>query len=343
MNLDVDRLTDWFKANKRDLPWRHTDDPYAIWISEIMLQQTRVDTVIPYYLRFLDALPTLSDLADIDEEKLLKLWEGLGYYSRARNLKTSAQIILQRFNGKFPDTYADILSLKGIGDYSAGAILSRAFHLPYASVDGNVLRVLTRLNEDDSDISSPTTKKFFKEQLEKCRPEDFGIFNESLMELGATICTPKNAECFRCPLQDQCASHLHGTVSHYPIKGRKVPNRELDYTCLFLYTKDNLFYFEKKEKGVLSGLPAPILLPGHISAIDAASSLSARGLSVVSLASLSERKHVFSHQTWKMRGYRILIENPNILLPNLYSVDQIRNQLSIPVCFQKFFDELHIL
>ena len=118
MNLDVDRLTDWFKANKRDLPWRHTDDPYAIWISEIMLQQTRVDTVIPYYLRFLDALPTLSDLADVDEEKLLKLWEGLGYYSRARNLKASAQIILQRFNGKFPDTYADILSLKGIGDYS---------------------------------------------------------------------------------------------------------------------------------------------------------------------------------------------------------------------------------
>ena len=249
MNLDVDRLTDWFKANKRDLPWRHTDDPYAIWISEIMLQQTRVDTVIPYYLRFLDALPTLSDLADVDEEKLLKLWEGLGYYSRARNLKASAQIILQRFNGKFPDTYADILSLKGIGDYSAGAILSRAFHLPYASVDGNVLRVLTRLNEDDSDISSPATKKSFKEQLEKCRPEDFGIFNESLMELGATICTPKTPNA----LVARFKINVHLTFTGRSVIIRSRTEKSLTGNWIILacsFTRRTISSISRKRKGV---------------------------------------------------------------------------------------------
>lgn len=342
MNLDVDGLIGWFKENKRDLPWRHTEDPYAIWISEIMLQQTRVETVIPYYLRFLNALPTLPDLAQVEEERLLKLWEGLGYYSRARNLKESAQIIMQRFNGHFPDNYADILRLKGIGDYSAGAILSRAFHLPYASVDGNVLRVLTRLNEDDSDISSQTTKKSFKEQLENFHPEDFGIFNESLMELGATICTPKNARCNRCPLQHQCKSFLHGSVDSYPVKTRKVLNRPYDYTCLFLCTAENWFYFEKKDFGVLKGLYAPMILQGHLSEEEVKTNLSSRNLSFDAITPLCERKHVFSHQTWNMKGYRVLIENSDSLNGNFYPSDQIRNQLSIPVCFQKFFAELKI-
>jgi len=177
MYLDTQKLISWFNQNKRDMPWRHTQDPYAIWVSEIMLQQTRVDTVIPYYLRFLKELPTIQDLANVSEEKLLKLWEGLGYYSRVRNMQYAAKTIIEKFDGKFPKTYEDTLSLKGIGEYSVGAILSRSYNLPYASVDGNVLRVLTRYEANDIDISLNATKKYFKEKIEQLKPSNFGFLN----------------------------------------------------------------------------------------------------------------------------------------------------------------------
>jgi len=342
MDIDIDKLINWFQQNKRDLPWRHTLDPYAIWISEIMLQQTRVETVISYYERFLKDVPTISSLASIEDEKLLKLWEGLGYYSRARNLKRSAQIIIDQFEGKFPDTYENILKLKGIGEYSAGAILSRAFHLPYASVDGNVLRVLTRLNEIDFDISSNKTKKRFKEELEKYHPSDFGVFNESLMELGATICTPKNAKCLLCPLSFQCKAFAHQTIYQYPIKSKKIQNVRLYKTCVFLTTSTSLFYFQAKEEGVLKGLLSPLIYDSYLTLKEVDDFLMKQNIQYKEIIQLKEQNHVFSHQTWLMKGYQVVLEDSYKENSNFYSLKQIKEQISIPICFQKFFKELGI-
>ncbi len=342
MDIDIDKLIKWFQKNKRDLPWRHTLDPYAIWISEIMLQQTRVETIISYYERFLKVIPSISDLANIEEEKLLKLWEGLGYYSRALNLKKSAQIIVDQFDGKFPNTYEKIMKLKGIGEYSAGAILSRSFNLPYAAVDGNVLRVLTRLNEIDLDVASNKTKKLFKAELEKYHPTDFGIFNESLMELGAVICTPKNAKCMLCPLSFQCKAFSHQTLYQYPIKSKKVQNKTLYKTCIFLVTSSSLFYFQEKEDGVLKELLSPIIQDNHLSFEEVKQFLTNQNISYKEILQLNEQKHVFSHQTWLMKGYQVILEDFCKGNENFYSLKQIKEQISIPICFQKFFKELNI-
>ncbi len=343
MNLDIDKLIEWFNKNKRNLPWRNTHDPYAIWISEIMLQQTRIDTVIFYYERFLKNIPTIKDLATVEDEKLLKLWEGLGYYSRAKNLKKSAIIIMNQFQGIFPSQYEDIIELKGVGDYSAGAILSRSFNLAYASVDGNVLRVLTRLNEDSSDISLNQTKKNFKLELEKFHPNDFGVFNESLMELGEVICTPKNAKCEICPLQHQCKGFQHNTLYHFPVKTKKTLNKTLHYTCIFIKDSHSSFYFEIKESGVLKDLFSPVIKENHLSFEDIKELFDSNSIKYKEIQSLKDQKHVFSHQTWIMKGYQVLLSNSMKNNKNFYSIQQIKDQISIPICFQKFFNDLKIM
>lgn len=342
MYLDTKKLISWFNQNKRDMPWRHTQDPYAIWVSEIMLQQTRVDTVIPYYLRFLKELPTIQDLANVSEEKLLKLWEGLGYYSRVRNMQYAAKTIIEKFDGKFPKTYEDTLSLKGIGEYSVGAILSRSYNLPYASVDGNVLRVLTRYEANDIDISLNATKKYFKEKIEQLKPSNFGFLNESLMELGATICTPTNPQCEKCPLNDKCQAYHLNKVNDFPVKTKKIKTIECNYTCLFLYTKNELYYFENKENGVLKNLLSPILINETLSLNQVKDYLDSLNIEYTNITSFKDKKHIFSHQTWFMTGYKVELKNTSSLKGNFYSKEQIKHQISIPICFQKFFLELNI-
>jgi len=242
------KLLAWYDENKRDLPWRRSKNPYHIWVSEIMLQQTRVDTVIPYYERFLDWFPTVESLANAPEERLLKAWEGLGYYSRVRNMQTAAQQIMSEFEGKFPSTYEGISSLKGIGPYTAGAISSIAFNLPQPAVDGNVMRVLARLFEVNHDIGNPSNRKIFQAMMEVLiDPDRPGDFNQALMDLGSDIEAPVNPRPEESPVKDFSAAYQHGTMDRYPIKAPKKKPIPIYLKALVVQNSQGQFLLEKNE------------------------------------------------------------------------------------------------
>ena len=242
------KLLAWYDENKRDLPWRRSKNPYHIWVSEIMLQQTRVDTVIPYYERFLDWFPTVESLANAAEERLLKAWEGLGYYSRVRNMQTAAQQIMSEFEGKFPSTYEGISSLKGIGPYTAGAISSIAFNLPQPAVDGNVMRVLARLFEVNHDIGNPSNRKIFQAMMEVLiDPDRPGDFNQALMDLGSDIEAPVNPRPEESPVKEFSAAYQHGTMDRYPIKAPKKKPIPIFLKALVVQNSQGQFLLEKNE------------------------------------------------------------------------------------------------
>ena len=242
------KLLTWYDENKRDLPWRRSKNPYRIWVSEIMLQQTRVDTVIPYYERFLDWFPTVESLANAPEERLLKAWEGLGYYSRVRNMQTAARQIMSDFQGEFPSTYEGISSLKGIGPYTAGAISSIAFNLPQPAVDGNVMRVLARLFEVNHDIGNPSNRKIFQAMMEiLIDPNRPGDFNQALMDLGSDIEAPVNPRPEESPVKDFSAAYQHGTMERYPIKAPKKKPIPIYLKALVVQNSQGKFLLEKNE------------------------------------------------------------------------------------------------
>ena len=249
-------LLEWYQNNKRDLPWRKTNDPYKIWISEIMLQQTRVDTVIPYYHRFLEAFPTIFDLAGADQQQVLKLWEGLGYYSRGRNLHHAAKQVVHEFDGEVPSTYKEITSLKGVGPYTASAILSIAYQKKYAVVDGNVIRVVARYNGITSDIRKAAAKNAVQEFVDKTVPEDNpGDFNQAVMELGATVCTPSNPGCESCPLQTDCIAWNSAQTDTIPYKSpaKKVPHHHI--AVGIIVNEDNEILISlRPQESMLGGL-----------------------------------------------------------------------------------------
>ena len=249
------KLLAWYDENKRDLPWRRSKNPYHIWVSEIMLQQTRVDTVIPYYERFLDWFPTVESLANSPEERLLKAWEGLGYYSRVRNMQTAAQQIMSEFEGKFPYTYEGISSLKGIGPYTAGAISSIAFNLPQPAVDGNVMRVLARLFEVNHDIGNPSNRKLFQAMMEVLiDPDRPGDFNQALMDLGSDIESPVNPRPEQSPVKEFSAAYQHGTMDRYPIKAPKKKPIPIYLKALVVQNSQGQFLLEKNEsENLLAG------------------------------------------------------------------------------------------
>ncbi|WP_423217552.1 A/G-specific adenine glycosylase [Streptococcus equinus] len=247
-------LLNWYDNEKRDLPWRRTKNPYHIWISEIMLQQTQVVTVIPYYERFLDWFPTIESLANAPEEKILKAWEGLGYYSRVRNMQKAAQEIMENFCGVFPDNHKDILSLKGIGPYTAGAIASIAFGLPEPAVDGNVMRVMARLFEVNYDIGDPKNRKIFQAIMEVLiDPERPGDFNQALMDLGTDIESAKNPRPDESPIRFFSAAYLHGTYDKYPIKLPKKKPKPIQIQAFVIRNSDGDFLMEKNLDGRLLG------------------------------------------------------------------------------------------
>lgn len=255
-------LLGWYDSSKRDLPWRRTSNPYYIWVSEIMLQQTQVDTVIPYYNRFIHTLPEIEDLANADEDTLLKLWEGLGYYSRVRNMKSAAVQIVTDHDGIFPERYKDIINLKGIGPYTAGAISSIAFNQAQPAVDGNVMRVMSRLFELELDIGKASNRKVFEEiirhLIDKNRPGDF---NQALMDLGATICTPKNYKPETSPVKAFNASYLNETWKQYPVKKSKKLSRDEYYVVIAAKNSEGEYLFKKRgKKGVLSGMLTFIMI-----------------------------------------------------------------------------------
>lgn len=317
------KLLTWYDENKRDLPWRRSNNPYHIWISEIMLQQTRVDTVIPYYERFLDWFPTVKDLAIAPEERLLKAWEGLGYYSRVRNMQEAAQQIVAEFEGEFPHTYEGIFSLKGIGPYTAGAIASIAFGLPEPAVDGNVMRVLSRLFEVNLDIGIPANRKVFQTMMEMLiDPERPGDFNQALMDLGSDIEAPVNPRPEDSPVKEFSAAFLHGTMEKYPIKAPKKKPVPVYLYGLIIQDAQGRFLLEKNEtSGLLAGFwHFPLIEVGEfpddeqLSLFEIAENRVSFDLSpkesfeqdydvVVDWQSVHfpQIQHVFSHRKWQIR------------------------------------------
>ena len=245
----------WYHKEKRNLPWRATNDPYAIWISEIMLQQTRVETVIGYFYRFMEQFPTIQDLAEAEEQKLLKVWEGLGYYSRARNLKAAAQQIVVEFDGKMPNSIEEIRSLKGIGPYTAGAIGSIAFGLPEPAIDGNVMRVVSRLFCIEADIAKASSRRPFDGAMRTIiSPDEPGEFNQALMDLGSRICTPTTPKCEECPISQYCLAYAENRQTDFPVKSKKAKPKDVYYIAGAIEDQGSFLLVQRPETGLLASM-----------------------------------------------------------------------------------------
>lgn len=304
-------LLEWYEKNRRILPWRENPIPYYVWISEIMLQQTRVEAVKQYFIRFIGQLPDVEALAAVEEEELLKLWEGLGYYNRARNLKKAAQIVTEQYGGHLPEDYNKLSKLPGIGSYTAGAIASIAYGIAVPAVDGNVLRVLSRLTADDSDILKQSTKKSAEQLLIETMPQhSASAFNQAMMEIGAMVCLPNGEpHCSSCPLTSFCIAHEEGREEDYPVKKAKKARRVEERTILLLHAQDNQIALEKRDsKGLLAGLYEFPNLEGKWSEQDVLKYLKEQGLQTAHIRKLKQEKHIFSHVEWHMTGYEMYVE-----------------------------------
>ncbi len=332
-------LLPWYEQNKRALPWRATQEPYRIWLSEIMLQQTRVEAVKGYYARFLAELPNIAALANCDDERLHKLWEGLGYYSRVRNLKKAAQVIQERHGGEFPRKYGDILALPGIGEYTAGAICSIAFGQPTPAVDGNVLRVVTRLTEDDTPIDSPALKRRVREDLAAIYPAQAGAFTQALMELGATLCGPNWApRCDECPCKAFCGAHIHGTAGKFPVKQPKKA-KKVEEKTVFILSCDGQYALEKRpDQGLLAGLWQFPNVPGKLEITEGLGNLESLGLQPKELLRQVERSHIFTHIRWEMRGLYLEVKEPGSGFVWM-TAEEIQQNAALPTAFRQFWEE----
>ena len=302
----------------RDLPWRASVTPYNIWVSEIMLQQTRVEAVKPYYARFMEALPDIRALAECEEDRLLKLWEGLGYYNRVRNMQKAAQILVDDHEGEMPVDYHALLSLPGIGPYTAGAIASIAFGLPEPAVDGNVLRIFARVFADPSDIAKPAVRKGIEANLrEAMRGSAFrssgyspGELNQALMELGATVCVPNGAPiCESCPWNTFCRAKAEGSIGELPVKSGKKARRIEKRTVLIIRDEDRIVLAKRPASGLLAGLYELPNLEGHLNAKQALAVVNEMHLHPMHIQKLKPAKHIFSHVEWHMTGYMIRVDS----------------------------------
>ncbi len=298
----VEPLLAWYAASHRDLPWRRTQDPYAIWVSEIMLQQTRVAAVVPYYERFLLAYPTVTALAQAQDEQLFKLWQGLGYYTRARNLKRAAQCVIEKHAGVMPHTYETLLTLPGIGSYTAAAIASIAFSERVPAVDGNVLRVFARLFDDDGDVTLPATKRRVFDALLAAFPKDAGACNQALMELGACVCVPNGTPlCDACPLAACCLAKQNGTVALRPVKTPKRKRTVVFMTVFVLRCGERFLVRKRPDSGLLASLYELPNVTGTRNAEEIQSAWTAMGVHPVGDITLFARKHIFTHIEWQMQ------------------------------------------
>lgn len=310
---DMTPILSWYDENARKLPWRETRDPYRIWISEIMLQQTRVEAVKRYYERFLARLPDVAALAECPEEELLKLWEGLGYYSRARNLQKAAKTVISDHGGEFPRDFAGIRALSGVGDYTAGAIASFAFDLPYPAVDGNVLRVAARLLGYAEDILSPKAKKELTAAVWAAQPKaDAARFNQAMIELGATVCLPNGApRCDACPLAGECAAHREGREGELPVRKKQAPRKKQARTVLIFRLFDTVALRQRPKTGLLAGLFEPFCLDGEMTAGGVQKYLAEKDIKPLRIAPLGEAKHIFTHIEWQMQGFEVALDEKN--------------------------------
>lgn len=310
MNQDfVKPLLRWYQENKRILPWRDQNNAYYTWISEIMLQQTRVEAVKPYFARFIQELPDIEALAKCPEEKLMKLWEGLGYYNRVRNMQKAALQVMEQYGGVLPASYDALLKLTGIGNYTAGAIASIAYGIPVPAVDGNVLRVVSRLTENAGDIMKQSVRREVEEELKEIIPEDAaGDFNQAMMEIGAVICVPNGQpKCAECPVQRYCVAFQNNTISGYPVKAKKKARVLEDRTVLVIQDGSLSALRKRPAKGLLAGLYELPNLTGHLTQKEALEYVKNMNLEPLYIEELGNATHIFSHIEWRMLGYRIRV------------------------------------
>ena len=365
----------WYDAHARSLPWREHVSAYRVWISEIMLQQTRVEAVKPYYARFLAELPDVKALAEVPEERLMKLWQGLGYYSRARNLQKAARVVMEQFGGEMPQTHAELLTLPGIGSYTAGAISSIAYGLSEPALDGNGFRVLTRLFEDDREIDKPQMRKVLETELRSLlvqgaegREIPAGKFNQAMMEIGATVCVPNGAPlCKECPLSGICLAHRTGTETDYPVKSAKKPRKIENRTIFRIETPTGYLIRKRPEKGLLAGLYEFPAAEGRLDEISAAryvqdavqnaygnGSASDREVESgfgadmktvaqgIKMEPIGDAKHIFSHIEWHMTGYQVQLEKETAerlkAYWNLVEVtgEEFREEVAMPSAFRAY-------
>ena len=331
------RLLGWYDENKRDLPWRVSTHPYSVWISEIMAQQTRITTLLPYYERFIKRFPTVFDLAAAPEDDVLKAWEGLGYYSRARNLRSAAQKIVSLHNGIIPGTKEALLSLPGIGDYTAGAILSIAYEIPTPAVDGNVLRVFSRLTNSHEDITQPQTKALAKQFVASIFPPGrAGCFTQALMELGALVCVPKNPECAACPLESLCRAKQSGRQSGLPVKSAKNKKKTVPQTIFVICVPDGRIVMRKRTEKLLNGLWEFYSIPEALDEQAVIEHLGELGYTVSPVASMGKSKHVFTHIIWEMDGFFCHVREEHA--PSgygLFKPSELK-ELAIPTAIRKY-------
>lgn len=348
----VEPLLFWYQKNKRSLPWRDQPTPYRVWVSEIMLQQTRVEAVKPYFERFLSQLPSIEALASCPEDRLLKLWEGLGYYSRARNLQKAARLLVEQYGGQLPADYRQLTGLPGIGDYTAGAIASIAFGIAVPAVDGNVLRVISRILCCGDDIGLPQTKQSFRQLLLPVVPQhSAGDFNQALMELGATVCLPSSARCLLCPLAALCRAHQEGCTQQYPVKAPKKA-RQIQQRTLFAIlcrTAEGTFTLlhRRPDSGLLAGLWEIPSVEGALTEEQAqqaaAQLLEPFGLSVLSVQPQKPARHIFTHIEWQMSCLLVKTGDSTLsrsqidrLLPEDFLLTDRLDSVSLPSAFQSY-------
>ena len=342
-------MTEWFRKNRRFMYWREDPTPYHVWVSEIMLQQTRVDTVTAYYLRFIEKLPDIRALSECPADELYKLWEGLGYYSRVRNMKKAAVICMEQYGGSLPDSFEELKKLPGIGSYTAGAVSAIAYHLREPVVDGNVLRVITRLSGLTDDITLPETKKKIETELRAFLREsssDPSEFDQGLMELGALVCIPNGAPlCEKCPWQDRCQAFMSGRASEIPYKSAKM-TRKTERKTVFVLKRDNYRGIVKRDgKGLLSGLYGLPEVNGSMDPQEALQYLKENGFSVRSVRALAPGKHVFTHVEWEMTAYEAELSGlPDIKEPFYFAGEPLllvtqaeaEEKYALPTAFKKW-------
>lgn len=334
-------LLEWYDRSARILPWREDPAPYRVWVSEIMLQQTKVEAVKPYYERFLRELPEVRDLAEAPEEQLLKLWEGLGYYNRVRNLQKGAQEVMGRFSGTIPASFEALRSLPGVGDYTAGAIASIAFGIPVPAVDGNVLRVTSRVLNRSENILDPKVKRRTEQEIRAVIPAArAGDFNQSLMELGAMVCVPNGApKCAECPLSGLCRAHALGIEETLPVKAAKKARRVEERTVFLLTCGGKLALRRRPEKGLLAGLWELPSMPGKLGGEEAAKALEEWGLAVRKTEPLNAAKHLFSHIEWRMEAWAGEAEAEATGF-SWVTAEELDREYTLPSAFKAYFREI---
>lgn len=305
-------IIDWYQKNKRELPWRKEKNSYHIWLSEIMLQQTRIEAVKQYYERFLNQIPTIQVLAEVEEEKLLKLWEGLGYYNRARNLKKAAQVIQEKYDGKMPRCYKELVTLPGIGEYTAGAISSIAYDEPVPAVDGNVLRVVSRVVGSKRDVLENKTKKEFTQKLQEIMPKQAGDFNEGLMELGELICIPNGEPlCQKCPLKEICIAKKEDLTDVIPVRNQKIKRKKEQKTVFLLEFEGKIAIRKREKTGLLANMYEFPNIDKKVKENEIEQIIQNWKLRGNQIEEIGTHHHIFSHVEWDMIGYKMQVNSRN--------------------------------